>query len=197
MPKTKVAVTGGIGSGKSTVLHCIKQMGYPVFSCDEIYKELVSTKDYIEIMQKNFPKAVVNGELQRKVLSEIVFNNESEREKLNQITHPLIMAKLHEKMEQAVGELVFAEVPLLFEGNYEKQFDKIIVIMRDTHKRIEGVMQRDGLSEENIKKRIFAQFDYFSPEGQLRLKKTNVIIFENKIELSKLEDSLQKIIGNL
>ena len=130
MAKIKVAITGGIGSGKSTALSYLKELGYPVFSCDEIYKEVISSKEYIDKIKEFFPEAVTHGCIERKILSEIVFNDPEKRALLNGISHPLIMQKLYEQMDTSENELVFAEVPLLFEGGFENEFDHVIVILR-------------------------------------------------------------------
>ena len=167
----KIAVTGGIGSGKSTVLQYIKEMGYPVFSCDAIYKEITGDKNYIKQIAKIFPSAVVNGEIQRNILAEIVFNNPEYRTILNQISHGLIMKTLFERMNNCESELVFAEVPLLFEGNHELSFDKVLVIKRTLTDRIAAIQTRDHLNKEEIQKRIDSQFDYASPEAKKRFER--------------------------
>ncbi len=197
MQKMKVAITGGIGSGKTTVLNCIKEMGYPVFSCDSIYNDVVLSENYIKSIKQIFPSAVKNGQLQRDILSKIVFDDLLAREKLNAISHPLIMKELYKRMENADANIVFAEVPLLFEGNYEKEFDKVIVIQRDLKERISSVKNRDGLNETSIQKRMEAQFDYFSKEGALRLKNCNAIILENQGSISEIKERVQKIIFDL
>ena len=71
----KIAITGGIGSGKSLVLECIKELGYPVFSCDMIYKELLQTPKFARKIAELFPSCVKNNEIDRKELGNIVFNN--------------------------------------------------------------------------------------------------------------------------
>ena len=120
--KKKIAITGGIGSGKSTVLHIFGEMGYPIFSCDEIYREIIDTAEYVKKIEMTFPRCVVDGKVDRKLLASTVFGNGEALEKLNAIAHPLIMQRLLEEMKNCTSEKVFAEVPLLFEGNYEALF---------------------------------------------------------------------------
>ena len=139
----KIAITGGIGSGKSTVLQYLKEKSYIVFSCDEIYRDLSNTYEFIEKLKKLFPDAIVDGKLDRKKLSNIVFKDKEELLKLNRLTHPLIMEKLLYEMEKASSGVVFAEVPLLFEGNYQTKFDYVIVVVRDLNDRIEAIKLRD------------------------------------------------------
>lgn len=156
----KIAITGGIGSGKSTVCQIIKELGYPVHSCDEIYKEIADTQDFIQKIAEIFPIAVTEGKINKKTLSSIVFSNENELEKLNQISHPLIMKKLLEKMNTARSALVFAEVPLLFEGNYQNLFDFCLIIRRKKADRIQAVQKRDNISKKEILERIKNQVNH-------------------------------------
>ena len=74
--KKKIAVTGGIGSGKSTVCKLIENMGYSVFSCDKIYQNIIHSKRYVQEIERVFPSVVKQGEIDKKLLSEIVFSNE-------------------------------------------------------------------------------------------------------------------------
>ena len=126
----KIAITGGIGSGKSTVLEIIRGEGFPVYSCDEIYSQLLNGAGLTAEIGKAFNDVVdENGKLDRKKLGALVFSNAAELEKLNNITHPKIFKAVFEKMQDK--EISFCEVPLLFESGYEKYFDNVIVVMRD------------------------------------------------------------------
>lgn len=191
MSKKKIAVTGGIGSGKSTVMEYLQNKGFPVFSCDEIYKEIIQSPAYIEEIQKCFPAAVIEGKVDRRTLSVLVFNDDQARERLNQIAHPMIMKQLITRMDQAESPLVFAEVPLLFERNLENAFDGILVVMRLKEKRREAVQLRDGLSLEEIEARMNAQFDYQSTEGQRRLQESGAIQIVNDQTQKELEKELE------
>ncbi len=156
----RVAITGGIGSGKSTLCKWIEQEGNKVFSCDRIYGALIEfDPEFKEKILKAFPAARgEDGKVDRKALSAIVFEDKRKRELLNSITHPLIMKALFREMDKYV--ISYAEVPLLFEGGYEKLFDKIIIVMRDDRERIKAVMDRSGLTYEEAQARIRAQANY-------------------------------------
>ena len=197
MSKIKVAVTGGIGSGKSVAINCIQSMGYPVFSCDEIYKEIMASNEYIEKVKNAFPQAVLEGKINREILAKLVFDDLNNREMLNSIAHPLIMQTLFAYMNECESELVFAEVPLLFEGNLENQFDKIIVIHRDKEARIAAIEKRNGLSVEEIEKRMQAQFDYDSKESKIRLQKNNVFLVFNDGGIDELNEKIKTLVKNL
>lgn len=154
----KIAITGGIGSGKSTVCRMIRAAGFPVFSCDEESKQLWKEESYLKKLAILFPNAVENGTVDRKKLSETVFRDREKLQELNHFSHPLIMDRILRKMEsESIG---FAEVPLLFEGGFESLFEKVVVVFRPTEDRIEAVCKRDGLSRENVIDRIKNQIDY-------------------------------------
>lgn len=155
----KIAVTGGIGSGKSAVCKIIGEQGYPVFSCDKIYSELLNFAEFIKKIDKEFGGVIAaDGSLNRQALSATVFNNDAALKKLNAITHPEIMASAFKKMEGS--RLAFLEVPLLFESGLERLFDGVIVVLRNIDDRINSVIKRDNLNREQVLKRINKQFDY-------------------------------------
>ena len=155
----KISITGGIGSGKSTFAKIIKQLGYPVFSCDEIYKTLQTQSKYLSRIRQQFgDQAVLNGKLNKEYLSSLVFSDQEQLKKLNELAHPLIMKRLDEEMSKY--PLSFAEVPLLFEIHAEKQFDRIVIVTRDEKARLSAVMARDGLTAEQVLQRMKNQIEY-------------------------------------
>lgn len=193
MPK-KIAVTGGIGSGKSTACDLLRGMGYPVFSCDEIYKTLLQDSTYIQRVRQLFPVAVTKTGIDTVKLGNIVFADKARRNKLNSIAHPLIMQKLHMLMNEAKDDLVFAEVPLLFEGNFQKQFDGILVIYRTPTERMKAIVERDGIDFEQAKKRITSQFDYDSQPAKSVMETCGAIVIENKGDIEELKNTLKKVV---
>ena len=99
--KKKIAITGGIGSGKSTALQIIKELGFAVYSCDTIYLEVLEDKDYIDEVKRCFPNAVEGNVIDKKRLSSIVFFDKCAREQLNKLAHPRIMKNLQKKMSRS------------------------------------------------------------------------------------------------
>jgi dephospho-CoA kinase len=192
MTQKKVAITGGIGSGKSLALRYISQIGYPVYSCDEIYKTVIKSKEYIDKVSALFPDVIVDGNISRELLAKQVFNNIENRMKINQIAHPMIMQTLYAQMAKCESTLIFAEVPLLFEGNFEKDFDNILYIYRSKEKRIESIIARDGLSRVDAENRIAVQFNPDSLEGQKRLNDVQAHIIENN---GSCDELYQKILN--
>lgn len=186
----KIAITGGIGSGKSTICALIKEQGYPVFSCDEIYNDIITMPLYIEKISCTFPSAVKNGQIDRQTLRNIIFHDDSMRERLNAIAHPLIMERLQEKMHSCCSPLIFAEVPLLFEGGYENLFDYIIIVKRDMDMRMDAVAIRDGVSLEEVKLRIKAQIDYEGETVQNVIKNRRATILQNNTDINNLKKEI-------
>lgn len=155
----KIAVTGGIGSGKSTVCSAFKEMGYPCFSCDEIYKEIFSSEEYKNALVGIFGEGILtDGEPDRKKISAEVFSDKNKLSALNAAAHPRIIKKLNMEMEKY--PLSFAEVPLLFECGFEGKFDCVLIVYRDRESRILSVMARSRLSREEVERRMSAQVDY-------------------------------------
>jgi dephospho-CoA kinase len=156
----KIAITGGIGSGKSIVSKIIETAGFPVFSCDETYSELIKDKKFLQELSGIFGDILnENGELDKGKLSNIVFNDKSALEKLNSFTHPKVFERMFEKAK-SFNSTCFFEVPLLFEGGYQDKFDQVIVVQRDLNERVESVVKRSNLTREQVFERINAQYNY-------------------------------------
>ena len=185
----KIAVTGGIGSGKSALCNILKERGYPVFSCDEISNELWQDERHLARLKSAFPSCVESGILQKSALSALVFSDENALKKLNEISHPAIMERLFTEMSK--HPLAFAEVPLLFEGGFEREFDDIIVVVREKQARVEALKTRSGWSEEEILSRMARQFDYG------KIKDKHCIIIENNGSVSNLAVQADEVIKRL
>ena len=158
--KIYIAVTGGMGSGKSTVMRMIAECGYPTLSADEVAHHIYEDEKVYHDTLSAFPSCFDNGVLNRKKLADTVFIDQNKRSVLEGITHPAIMQKLFLQAETLLGKYIFFEIPLLFEGGYQNLFDHIIVVMRDIEHRIKAISVRDGLNEGDIMARINNQVDY-------------------------------------
>ena len=145
-------------------------------------------------IKKLFPSAVQNERIQRQVLADIVFKDKQALETLNAVAHPLIMERLYENMRNCTDILAFAEVPLLFEGNYQSQFDAVIVVQRSKEQRISAIVARDGLTREEAVQRISAQFDYDSPTAQKLFSNPNIFLLPNEGTEMQLKRDLKKIL---
>ena len=189
----KIALTGGIGSGKSTVLSILKQMGYPVYSCDEIYREILESQAYVKKVEALFPSCIESGRINRGKLAEIVFKDEEKRKKLNALAHPLIMKTLIERMESEPN-LSVAEVPLLWEGNYQELFDYIFIVTRNKDARVQAVLQRDKTTVEKVKGRMAAQVDYDTTNFLKKDNASKIRFIENNSSLQNLEEEIKNAV---
>lgn len=186
----KVAITGGIGSGKSCVAEIIRDNGYSVFSCDAIYAELLKDKSFSNKLVNNFGEILTeSGEIDKKKLSEIVFSDSTKLKLLNELTHSSIITEALRRSEGL--KLSFCEVPLLFENGYEKYFDDVIVIFRDEEERISAVIKRSNISREEAKKRIKSQFDYINNDF------TKYYVIHNNGDLANLKTKTKNILKKI
>lgn len=189
--KMYVAVTGGIGSGKSTVIKMIGERGFHVYSADEAARNIYDDPLVKAKVRTVFPECFSGDVPDRKKLAEEVFADRNKLERLNNITHPAIMEKLFVQAESDSDRVIFFEIPLLFESGYEGRFDKVIVVMRDKSLRINSVMRRDGLSEEQVKARIANQIDYE------KIQKTAHTIIYNNGDLPSLRNRVNGILDEI
>ncbi len=175
-----IAITGGIGSGKTVASEIISTLGYPVYSCDQTVKELYKSRHFLKGLKELFPSAV-SGKLKlkadKKAVAQAVFNSKDALKKINDYTHPLVYEKIFKKAKKRKG-LVFVEVPLLFESGFESKFDGVIIIRRNLEERIKSAMVRSSLTREQVMDRINSQVDYET----LDTKNYTVIVNDGDIQ---------------
>lgn len=156
--KKVVAITGGIGSGKSAVLGFIKDMGFKTLSADEANRQLLCDPEYLSRLEELFPDAFMGGVFDRAKLADIVFNDDRERLKLNSLAHGCIGDIIRREIERTDG-VIFVEVPLLIESGLIDIFDDIIVVTSPKSVRVKRVEARDGVCEDKVLKRMNVQAD--------------------------------------
>jgi len=182
----KAAVTGSIGSGKTTVCKIFEKIGIPVFNCDDVAKEMLyKNKDKIKDL---FGESIFDGEnINRKSLAKVVFNNKEELKKLTNITFPLVETEISlfwEKYKDNTYTIV--ENAILFETGGEKKFDIIITVTTDDETRLKRVMARDNSTIEEVEARLKNQL----PE-LYKIQNSDFIIFNDFI--NDLEEQVEKI----
>ena len=151
----RVAICGGIGSGKSAVSSILRSLGAKVLIADEINAELLASPDYISELSHIFPTAVHNHIVDKKELSRIVFSDEKERMKLMELAHGKIYSLMMKKSE---GEkLVFFEIPLM--SMCPLTFDSIWFVKADREDRILKITERDGCSKDRAERLVALQSD--------------------------------------
>ena len=166
----KIAISGTIGSGKSEFCNCLRKKGYDVFDCDRENRRLLykGRKGYRRVL-KAFPEAFTDQDLDKRKLSAIVFNSEKKRLQLEAIMHPLILEELNKRQDDPL----FAEVPLLFEVNWDRYFDMNVLIVSDKDIVIKRLLER-GMDAKQINRRIAAQMDV-----EEKIKRADKIIYNN------------------
>ena len=147
----KIGLTGGIGCGKSTAVNYLQSLGIPVIDADLIARTVVEPgQPALQQIAQTFGETVLNqnGSLNRGLLRETVFNNTEQLAKLEAILHPLIKKSIINKInEYKAHAYIIVDVPLLFEKNYTKLFDRVLVIDCLPDQQKQRVKQRDGSTE--------------------------------------------------
>ena len=192
MKKLKVAVTGNIGSGKSSFCNLLEEMNYSVIKADEIAKDLLVNNEKVkkEII-KYFGNSAYNGkEVNRKYLADKVFSNQSNLNKINSIIHPLVIENVNSLMNKQLqsSDLVFHEAALIYEADIEDLFDIVVLISADLKIRMERKRIHDNLSEEEFMMRESNQI----PEDEK--KKRADFVFTNNGTLEELKTKAEMLI---
>lgn len=155
-----IGLTGGIGSGKSTVAKVLESMGYPVFYSDYEAKNIMRSDQELqaEIIAHFGERAYENGLLNRAYLAERIFSTPKDKDVLNQLIHPRVRAKFAEFAESSTSKLVFNEAAILFETGAYSNFDKTLLVTAPEETRITRVMKRDNCSREDVLSRMNNQW---------------------------------------
>ncbi len=156
----RVALTGGIASGKSAVAALFTAHGVPVVDSDVIAREVVAPgSPALEAIRRRFGDGVLqaDGSLDRRALREQVFANPAARRDLEAITHPAIRARMQAWSQTAVGPYQIHMIPLLIEGGGRRDFDRVLVVDCPEALQVQRVMQRDGVDEISARNVLAAQ----------------------------------------
>ncbi len=176
----KIGLTGGIGSGKSTVAKIFETLGIPVYYADAEAKRLMNSNETIKVaIRQHFGEAAYkNGELDRKYLADIVFNDPGKLELLNALIHPVTINDAEEWMQRQAAPYSIKEAALLFESGATENLDFIIGVYAPQSLRIKRVMKRDDLAPDEILKRINRQVN-----EDMKMKLCDFVITNNEQEL--------------
>jgi len=158
----KVGLTGGIGSGKSLVSKIFTILGVPVFHSDDVSKDLINNdRRIIDDVSRIFGEEIyLDGVLDRKRLSRIVFSDTNQLEKLNSILHPAVADVFSEWLNKhSEYSYIIKEAAILFESGKARELDIIIAVSAPEKLRISRVMERDGVSEKDVLQRMINQLE--------------------------------------
>jgi dephospho-CoA kinase len=157
----KVGLTGGIGSGKSTVAKIFEILGIPVYYADNAAKRLMNEDEDLKasIIKHFGTESYINNQLNRSWIASIVFNNEEKLALLNSLTHPATILDANEWMRKQTSPYIIKEAALLFESRSDAYLDYVIGVSAPAPLRIRRTMQRDHVTEEEVLKRMARQMD--------------------------------------
>ncbi|QEC46072.1 dephospho-CoA kinase [Pseudobacter ginsenosidimutans] len=156
-----VGITGGIGSGKSTVARIFEVLGIPVYYADDAAKRIMNTDPELRqaIIDTFGPETYTNGVLNRSVLSSLVFNNQEKLEQLNSLVHPATIRDGEKWMQAQTTPYAIKEAALFFESGSAASLDYIIGVYAPASLRIHRAMQRDNITREAVIARMSKQID--------------------------------------
>ena len=166
----KIAITGTIGSGKTAVSEYLRSRGYDVFDCDKVNAQLLEeNRQGYKAVKKLFPECFAGKTLNKKRLAGEIFSDPEKKRKLEEAMHPLILKELNKRKDDPL----FAEVPLLFEADWDIYFDKNLLIIADEvllNKR----MEERGFSKAEFQERLKTQMPV-----EEKIKRADKIIYNN------------------
>ena len=183
----RIAITGSMGSGKSTVSQILRKLGYPVSDADTIAKELLMSDHTKEALIERYGPVILNVDqsINKTLLASRIFNHPEDKEHLEALIHPQVYAQLH--AIKAEG-LVFAEVPLLFESNGEQYFDEVWVVVTEESLLRERLKRNRSYSDQMIDERLMHQMSQAE-----KIKRANVVLV-NDHNIETLEAEIKKVL---
>lgn len=191
-----IGITGGIGSGKSSVAKCIEEFGYPIYFSDDRAKSIVNENASLILSIKELlgEEAYQGGVYNKKYIGSIVFNNSELLQSLNQLIHPAVALDFNQWLASQTNEFAFKETALLFELGLEKKCYKSLLVTADDNLRIKRVMDRDGKTYREVENIIEKQMS-----EKEKIRKANDVIYNNstlenlKIQTELYLQKLQKL----
>ena len=195
-----IGLTGGIGTGKSTVSQILKDRGFSVIDLDVISHEVIEFSSVVEKIVQNFGREVLdenedgNCTISREKLGKIIFADKEKRLALNSIMHPEILKVMHKKILECKSEknkIIFVEVQLLFEVQWEKEFDYILLVAAKRDMQVRRVLERDKRSEEEALNIINSQMSLDE-----KREKSDFVI-ENDGNMDDLNKKVDKFLKSL
>jgi len=187
----RIGLSGGIGSGKSTVAGILAKMGYPIFYSDQEAKRLY---DENPVLQKQLvdlfgPAIYRDGQLNKAFLAQQLFSNAELKAQVTALVHPLVRKAFEVWAQQQVSDLVFNEAAILFETGAYKDFDATVLVTAPIETRIERVQKRDLISREAVLQRIANQW----PDSKKINLTTYIITNDGQPLLQQIEDVISKL----
>lgn len=193
MPQSKplkIAITGNIGSGKSSFCNYLRQYGQKVFDADEIANEILFS--LTPLWRKRWgDKVFRDGFVDKQAISEIVFHDAEELAYLNSEIHPRVTQRFTEEFQKSDADALFFEIPLLFEARLEADFDYLVLVTAPRAVVLQRLKQRNPLEIENLILRLDKQMPDADKAARVDL------VIDNSLDLSHLKNEAKKLIETL
>jgi len=189
-----LGITGGSGTGKSTVSRMLEEKGFYIIDADKVAREIVEVgMPALAEIKEYFGESVIkeDNSLDRRALAGIVFNDKNSLAKLNEITHKYITEEIDKRLSEFGGEWAVIDAPLLFESGIGDKCDLILSVVADYDVRKERIIKRDSLSQQQAEQRINAQKD-----KQFYIEKSDFVIENNGSEY-ELKREVEEFAGKL
>ncbi|MCB4797488.1 dephospho-CoA kinase [Neotamlana laminarinivorans] len=179
-----VGLTGGIGSGKTTVAKEFKKLGIPIYIADDEAKKLMHKSKIIKrkLIQLFGSESYIDGELNRPFIANIIFNNKSYLDKMNAIIHPRVARHFEKWVLKQKSPYVIKEVAILFENGGDKACDYVITVTADMETRIQRLLNRDNTTKEKIQAIINNQLS-----DSEKIKKSHFVIKNTTLQSIKIQ----------
>ena len=179
-----IGLTGGIGSGKTTIANYFATMGIPVYIADDAAKKVMQSENIVQQIKTTFGDSIFEKEiLNRSKLAEIVFNNADKLAQLNAIVHPAVKSDFELWLqENKKYDYVIYEAAILFESGRYKECDVIITVTAPEEIRIERVVKRDNTTREQVLSRMKMQWN-----DEKRISLSNFVINNSNLKIAKEE----------
>ena len=188
-----IGITGGIGSGKTTITKYIESLGYPVYIADDEAKKLLDTEEVVDEIRNTFGEEIIENNLvDKKKLATFVFGNENKLKQLNEIVHPKVRQQFINWLKQWDKPFVVKEAAILFESGAYKDCDFTILVTAPEDVRIDRVIKRDNTNKEDVSRRIRSQW---SDEDKAKLSDfviQNVDLEQSKREIDEIIKKIEK-----
>lgn len=185
-----VAITGGIGSGKSTFAKLLSNLGYPLYISDDRAKEIMNKPEVVSKVQEIFQNQIVieDGKLDRKKIAEIVFNSPEKLTSLNQLIHPLVKEDFNNwLLNHQNSPFIIKETALLFEIGADKNCDFVVLVTAPLETRINRVMKRDNKTREQIMEIVNKQWT-----DEMKISKSDFVV--TNVNLHDLQESVKYLL---
>jgi dephospho-CoA kinase len=176
----RVGLTGGIGSGKSTVAKIFEVLGIPVYYADEAARHIMNTDEELKksIINEFGDESYVNDQLNRPYIASLVFNNAEKLDLLNSLTHPATIRDAERWMQRQSSPYVIKEAALIFESGSAENLDYVIGVYAPLLLRIKRIMDRDDITRDEVMQRINNQID-----EDIKMRLCDKVIVNNEQQL--------------